>query len=201
MMHQKKREISPALNMTVDEYVSVVPSPLKGIISRIRAEKESDSRSRPSTSLIDRSAMFTPGKRAALLDKVAEFVDENVAGRSDMCLQYAKLMSLALNHLGFNSHAVTGTATYFNAKGKSVFDWPHGWVRVGKEVIDGNTDSITENPCVPSRVSAPPYWGSIADAPARRYQQAGYVEDDPDVLNVWWPELRDWLDKDFTGID
>jgi hypothetical protein len=200
-MQKKKREISPALNATVDEYVSMVPPLVQGIISRIRAEKESDSRSRPSTSLIDKSAMFTPRKRAALLDRVAELVDENVAGRSDMCLQYAKLLSLALNHLGFNSHAVTGAATYFNARGKRVFDWQHGWVRIGKEVIDGNTDSISENPLVPSRVSAPPYWGSIADAPARSYQQAGYVEDDPDVLNVWWPELRDWLDKDFTGID
>jgi hypothetical protein len=200
-MHKKRREISPALNATVDEYVSMVPPIVQGIISRIRAEKESDARSRPSTSLIDSSAMFTPGKRAALLDKVAEFVDENVAGRSDMCLQYAKLMSLALNHLEFNSHAVSGTATYFNAKGKRDFDWQHGWVRVGKEVIDGNTDSISENPLVPSRVSAPPYWGSIANPPARSYQQDGYVADDPDVANVWWPELRDWLDKDFKGIE
>jgi hypothetical protein len=85
----KKREISPALNASVEEYVSQMPPPLQGIISRIRAQKESDSRSRPSASLMDKSAVLTPVKRAALLDRVAELVDENVAGRSDMCLQFA----------------------------------------------------------------------------------------------------------------
>jgi len=67
----KKREISPALNVSADEYISLMPPPLQGIISRIRAQKESDSRAQPSMSLIDKSAMLTSGKRAALLDKVA----------------------------------------------------------------------------------------------------------------------------------
>jgi len=200
-MQRKRREISPALNATVDEYVSIVPPLVQGIISRIRAEKESDSRFRPSTSLIDTSTMLTPGKRVALLDKVAELVDENVAGRSDMCLQYAALFNLALRHLGFSSHAVAGTATYFSEKGKPVFSWRHGWVRVGKEVIDGNTDSLSENIMVPKSVTAPPYWGPIEGVQTRKYDQDGYVDDDSDVTNVWWPELRDWLDKDFKGIE
>ena len=198
---QKKREISPALNASVDEYVSLMPPPLQGIISRIRAQKESDSRSRPSASLIDKSAMLTRTKRAALVDKVAELVDENVAGRSDMCLQFAALLNLALRHLGFNSYAVAGNATYFSTKGKRVYSWRHGWVRVGKEVVDGNTDSITENIMVPQGVSASPYWGPIQDIPARLLEQDGSIDDDPDVIGVWWPELRDWLEKDFTGIE
>jgi len=198
----KKREISPALNASADEYVSLLPPPLQGLISRIRAQKESDCRTRPSTSLIDNSAMLTPGKRAALLDKVAELVDENVGGRSDMCLQFAGLLNLALRHLGFNSFAVTGTGTYLSAKGKRIYTWKHAWVRVGRELIDGNTDSIAENPLVPGGVSAAPYWGPIQDIPAQRLlEQDGFqVDDDPDVTGVWWPDLKDWLEKDFTGI-
>jgi hypothetical protein len=33
------------------------------------------------------------------------------------------------------------------------------------------------------------------------FDQSGYVATDADLLNIWWPELRDWLDKDFAGID
>lgn len=199
----KKREISPAVNASANEYVSLLPPPLQGLISRIRAQKESDSRTRPSASLIDKSAMLTPGKRAALLDKVAELVDENVGGRSDMCLQFAGLLNLGLRHIGCNSFAVTGTATYLSAKGKRIHAWKHAWVRVGRELIDGNTDSIAENPVVPTGVSAAPYWGPIQDLPAQRLlEQDGFqVDDDPDVKGVWWPDLKDWLEKDFTGID
>ena len=199
----KKREISPALNASADEYVSLLAPPLQGLISRIRAQKESDSRTRPSTSLIDKSVMLTPGKRAALLDKVAELVDENVGGRSDMCLQFAGLLNLGLRHIGFNSFAVTGTATYLSAKGKRIHAWKHAWVRVGRELIDGNTDSIAENTVVPTGVSAAPYCGPIQDLPAQRLlEQDGFqVDDDPDIRGVWWPDLKDWLEKDFTGID
>jgi hypothetical protein len=144
--------------------------------------------------------MLTPGKRAALLDKVAELVDENVAGRSDMCLQFAALLSVALRHLGFESWSVSGTATYFSPKGKRVFSWDHAWVRIGKEVIDGNTDSLSENIMVPNTVHAAPYWGPIKDIPGRALQQNGNIDADKDVADVWWPDLRDWLEKDFTGI-
>jgi hypothetical protein len=65
----------------------------------------------------------------------------------------------------------------------------------------GHTDSFSENIMVPNGVTAPPYWGPIEDAPARKYEQDGYVNEDPDVDDIWWPELRDWLDKDFTGIE
>jgi hypothetical protein len=109
----KRPEISPIEGVSVEAFLSAVPPEFGGIISRIRAEKESDSRPRPSTSLIDRSTILTPGKRAALLDKVAELVDDNVTGRSEMCLQFAALLCGALRYLGFNSYAVGGTATYF----------------------------------------------------------------------------------------
>jgi hypothetical protein len=145
--------------------------------------------------------MLTLGKRAALLDKVADLVDENVAGRSDMCLQFAALLNLAFQHLGFDSRAVSGTAIYLSPKGKRIFTWHHAWVRVGREVIDGNTDSLSENIMVPNGLQAAPYWGPIEDIPGRTLQQDGYVEADTDVSDVWWPDLKDWLEKDFTGIE
>jgi hypothetical protein len=27
------------------------------------------------------------------------------------------------------------------------------------------------------------------------------IEDDPDVTDVWWPDLKDGLEKDFAGIE
>ncbi len=195
-----KREISPAVGVSADEFLTIVPEPLQGVISRIRAEKDDGTRRCPSTSLIDQSTILTQTKRAALVDKVAELVDENLCGRSEMCLQFAELLNLALRHLGFNSFGVAGTATYLNAKGKRLFEWQHAWVRIGKEIVDGNTDSITENMTVPLTVSTPPYWGPYSDAPGRSFVQTGYVEIDQDVQSIWWPELRDWLDKDFAGI-
>jgi len=196
-----KREISPAVGVSAEEFLTIVPEPLQGVISRIRAEKDDGTRACPSKVLIDRSAMLTAAKRAALLDRVAELVDENLCGRSEMCLQFAELLNLALRHLGFNSFAVAGTATHLNAKGKRVFEWQHAWVRIGKEVVDGNTDSMTENVTVPPTLTVSPYWGPYPEAPNRMFDQSGYVATDADVQNIWWPELRDWLDKDFAGID
>jgi hypothetical protein len=195
-----KREISPAVGVPADRFLELMGEPLQGIVSRIRAQKDDGTRSLPSTALIDRSGMLTPAKRAALLDKIAAMVDENLGGRSEMCLQFAELLNLALRHLGFNSYAVGGTASYFNAKGKRVFQWEHAWVRIGKEVVDGNTDSMSENITVPKTVVAPPYWGPLDDAPGRSFTQVSNVAPDSDVGAVWWPELKDWLDKDFTSI-
>jgi hypothetical protein len=196
----RKREISPAEGMSADKFLDLMGEPMRGVVSRIRAEKDDGTRPLPSKTLVDTSAMLTPGKRAALLDKVAEMVDQNLCGRSEMCLQFAGLLNLALLHLSFNSFAVTGTATYLNAKGKRVFQWEHAWVRTGKEIVDGNTDSVTENIMVPKTVNAVPYWGPYADVPGRVFKQTGNVEPDSDVRKVWWPELKDWLEKDFASI-
>ena len=196
-----KREISPAINLSADQYVSRMPQPIQGIVATIRAAKETDSRPWPSSTLIDYSNILTPGKRVALLNKAAELVDENVAGRSDMCLQFAALLNLSFRHLGFDSRAVSGTATYLSPKGKRVFAWHHAWVRIGREVIDGNTDSLPENIMVPDCVKAAPYWGPIKDIPGRTLKQDGYVDDDPDVSGVWWPDLKEWLETDFLDIE
>ena len=75
--------------------------------------------------------MLTKEVREKLLDKVAALVDENYAGRSEMCQQFADLLNRALAYLHFPSRGVMGTAIYFDDKGKEIFRWQHAWVRVG----------------------------------------------------------------------
>jgi len=74
----------------------------------IRRQKEAGERLQPSASLIDRSQMLTKEFREKLLNKAAELVDENYAGRSEMCLQFADLLHRALMHLQFPSRGVVG---------------------------------------------------------------------------------------------
>jgi hypothetical protein len=76
-----------------------------------------------------------------LLDRIAALVDEDYAGRSEMCQQFADRLLRALTYTQFPSRGVMGAAIYYNAKGKELFRWNHAWVRVGEEVIDGNVDS------------------------------------------------------------
>jgi len=58
-----RREISPALNATAEEYLRVLPAPIQGIVKNIRAEKDEGTPPHPSSKLIDRSSLLTSGKR------------------------------------------------------------------------------------------------------------------------------------------
>jgi len=87
---------------------------------------------------------------------------------------------------------------YYDADGKQLFQWGHSWVRVGKEVVDGNVDCLSENPMVPDEVSIAPYWGPINETPEdRRLRETSNVtpQSDTDVENIWWPDLRKWIDE------
>jgi hypothetical protein len=76
------------------------------------------------------------------------------------------------------------------------------WVRVGQEVIDGNTDCLFENPLVPKTFAAAPYWGPFKETPGRRLREehGTALPADSDVSDIWWPELKDWLDSDFLKL-
>ena len=98
--------------------------------------------------------------------------------------------------MGLSNCVAAGTAIYYDAEGRKFFQWEHAWVRVGKEVIDGNVDSIYENPMVPETIDIPPYWGPISETPADRKLRENRnrtVPPDSDVSAIWWPELREWL--------
>jgi len=122
---------------------------------------------------------------------------ENYVGRSEMCQQFADLLNRALTYLQFPSRPVIGTAIYYAVNGNEIFRWTHAWVRVGNEAIDGNVDSLSENPCVPKEVSVAPYWGPIDQTPADRKlreKHGDLLPPDVDVEKLWWPDLRHWID-------
>jgi len=68
------REISPAIGVSVDDYLRLAPE-IKPLIMEIRRKKQAGDRLRPSTSLVDRSQILTKEVREKLLDRVAELVD------------------------------------------------------------------------------------------------------------------------------
>jgi hypothetical protein len=186
------REISPAENATCEQYLARLPEQLRLAVAAIRKEKNERSRPVPSARLIDKSKILTPEIRRHIIDQAAILVDENLCGRSDMCHQYAVLVSRALNFLGIDSRAAFGTAIYFK-EGREIFRWDHAWVRSGDEFIDGNVDILYENPAVPKVVSIPPYWGTLAEIPSdRRFREAKHRPQfsDADVDNIWWPDFK-----------
>jgi hypothetical protein len=97
------REISPAVNVSSDEFFRSLNGEIQKLVEKIRMEKTEQSRLKPSSSLIDKSELMTAAERKMLLDKVAELVDENLTGRSDMCRQFADLLQRALTYLAFSS--------------------------------------------------------------------------------------------------
>ena len=181
----KMREISPAVNMSAEEFLLIAPE-YKDKVNLIRGQKAAGQRHRPSTNLIDQSTLSDATFRAALLDRVAGLVDENLFGRSEMCQQFALLLARALQFKGLDAKAVSGEAIYF-AGGSKVFSWEHAWVRIGAEVVDGNVDSLFENPVIPKSVKCRPYWGPITAVPSDRKlrpRQTSPVAADPDVDGV-----------------
>ncbi|MBT4384132.1 transglutaminase domain-containing protein [Candidatus Peregrinibacteria bacterium] len=192
------REISPAVNLSAEEFLNLLLPEARQHVDRIRAQKRAGSRPKPSTSLIDESNLLDSKRRRLLLDKVAAFVDESLGGRSDMCIQFADLLERALVHLGIEARSVIGQARYFH-NGEEVFRWRHAWVETENEIIDGNIDSVSENPAIPS-LKRNPYWGSTVEVPNDREFQEDVSMDFPkekDVAEIWWPEMKEWLNEKF----
>jgi len=154
------REISPAVNMSAEEFLALLPPEAQQLIAEIRRQKQAGARRLPSATLVDNSSLLTEVQRGALLDAVAQLVDENLGGRSEMCIQFADLLSRALTHLSLPARAAVGRATYMSAAGREIFQWDHAWVRVGHEVIDGNVDCLSENPMVPEGLECCPLLGA-----------------------------------------
>ena len=127
------------------------------------------------------------------------YVDENLCGRSDMCIQFASLMSLSLRSVGIQSREVFGKSHYYQ-NAREVFVWEHAWVKIGKEeIIDGNVDILYENPMFPSSIVVSPYWGVINQVSKdRKLVESSKIspqDEDEDVKNIWWPELHQWIIK------
>lgn len=193
------REISPAENVSVEDFFNMLSEEGKKVVENIRAQKKGGLRPKPSSTMIDDSNILNRESRTIIIDKVAELVDENLAGRSEMCIQFADLVQKALTHLQISSEAIIGDATYYY-EGKKVFNWQHAWVIVENEIVDCNVDSTYENPCVPAILKIKPYWGPITKTPKDRILRKNILYEFPfseDVENIWWPELKEYLDNKF----
>jgi hypothetical protein len=192
------REISPAENLSSEQYFELLPEDSKELINKIRNEKKNGDRPVPSRSLINKSNVLESKIQLKLIDKVALLVDENLGGRSEMCIQFSILLNLALSYFVLDSKVIMGTAMYFHS-GKEIFRWNHSWVKIGDEIIDGNVDILYENPMVPRIVQVQPYWGPIALCPRDRRLRENRnldIPNDSDVEKFWWSELKIFIDRE-----
>ena len=193
------REICPAENLTVKEFINITkksdPSITK-IVKRIRLEKSKNTRKMPSKSLIGNYDKLPIDKQKLLLDKIASLVDENLFGRQEMCSQFALLVEKALNKLDINAKSIYGKAKYKQNNGEW-FSWNHSWVIIDNEyIVDANTDSMEENVFVPDGLIPSPYWGTIENLPVNRNYKPSTepVPTDSDV-ETWWIDLENFIDE------
>jgi len=90
-------------------------------------------------------------------------------GRAEMCMQFAELLTCSLAHLHFRARICHWHVYLLCPMATRFFRWQHAWVRVEQEVIDGNIDSLFENPMVPAVVKVFAVLGSrLRHSPDRR---------------------------------
>mgnify|MGYP000874949546 CR=1 FL=1 len=168
-------------------------NPLK-IIKEIKKQKNNNTRPIPSDNLILGQSAMGDMDRKKLLDIVAEIVDQNWCGRSEMCIYFSILLKDALKYFNINAKVVIGKARYLDK-----FEWDHSWVVYDKELVDGNVDSMEENPMVPSEIRAENYWGRKDDLPNDRVFKPEVEADEVWIKqNTSYEELEKWrseLDK------
>lgn len=141
---------------------------LAAVMSKMERERRSGTRPRPSGSMISIGDSPPPVDRRFLVDTCAELVDQTFGGRSEMCIYFAVLLRHGLRLLGYDAEVEVGKGQY-RSVGSKDFTWDHAWVRMGNgEVIDGNVDSLVENPMVPVGVEPKPYWGPADELPDDR---------------------------------
>lgn len=178
---------------------------LNELLKKILEDKKTGNRSKPSKKLILGASKFTDQLRKDLVDIVGEIVDQNWCGRSEMCVLFAILLGDALRELSTNPQVVIGKGTYTDSKNPSnTFTWDHAWVLVGDEIIDGNVDSIIENPAVPEGIEPKNFWGPFSSLPSdRTLLKDKEINEDWIKENTSYEELHKWrsqLNQELKGL-
>jgi hypothetical protein len=164
----------------------------RAILARIQDEKQKGTRALPSSTLISIGNVPTQAERTFLVDTCACLVDQNPAGRSEMCIYFAVLIRHGLNLLGYPATVELGKARYSMA-GQS-FEWDHAWVRTQSgDIVDGNIDSMTENPMIPEGIEPKPYWGPPDVLPSdREFYKMRDLPPERDDIELETEVIRQW---------
>lgn len=169
----------------------------ESVLQSIRHQKEFGTRPKPSQRCVLGESAIPQETRAQLLDFIASLVDENWAGRSEMCVPFAVLLRDAVREMGFDAIAVFGEATYFNPSDNTQkFTWNHAWVLISDtEIVDGNVDSIVENPYLDpnSGIKPAPFWGPMSELPGDRiFVEKGVITRAWEEENIGLEALCKW---------
>lgn len=165
----------------------------KVILDLINEQKLKDTRPKPSLKLISNGEVPEQEVRRFLVDICSELVDENWAGRSEMCVYFAVLLRDALKLIGFQAHVHIGKATYTSTKNWKEFTWDHAWIVYDDYLVDGNVDSMVENPFIPIEIQPNPYWGLISMAPDdRKFKSERILNPEFDTVELDETEIIEW---------
>lgn len=194
---------------SLQTYVLSLPRKTRQIFEKIVHQKEKDERPLPSAKCILGTSRISQHIRLAILDLIALTVDENFWGRHEMCVYFAILLRDALSTFGHSAQAVLGSATYHSpVDRKKDFTWEHAWVVLDNEIIDGNIDSLIENPHVDpqSRIAPSSFWGLQNEVPHdRTLVLREVISMEYEKRNTTVEKLEQWrssvLEKLQTNID
>ena len=182
-----------------DPYPEYTKEEMSSTLVKISKELDEGIRLFPSKNNIIVSNSLMKNNCLTILNTIASVVDTYKLGgislgRSDQCLQFAFLLRDVLTYLSQESKVVYGLATYKTNLGE--FTWEHSWIVTKKDLIDGNVDSMIENPAVPPsfKLYPPVFWGEFGyEFQDRTYTPSAYVGDsfierDPDYSS-WKEEI------------
>lgn len=148
---------------------------------KIIEEKQGGKRAKPSQHLEINSADLSDNEIKLILDMVGYTSDQVFPlGRSTACIYSAILLRNVLRELyGKDSEAIVGKAYYYDSEGNQKFEWEHGWVEYDTQLVDGNVDSMSENPKVPDDIRPVNYWGLKSSTPkGRKFEKSQAIDDD-----------------------
>lgn len=165
---------------------------LNAILTKIQTEKQNGTRKLPSSTIISIGDVPAQTERVFLVDTCARLVDQNWCGRSEMCINFAVLIRYGLGLLGYQATVEVGKARY--SMTKQNFEWDHAWVRTEcGDFVDGNIDSITENPLAPEGIEPKPYWGPLEALPGdREFHKVRDLPPERDEVELDVEEIRQW---------
>lgn len=168
---------------------------LNKILAKIQSEKNTGTRPLPSTTLISVGTNPPIHQRIFIVDTCACLVDQNWAGRHEMCVYFAVLVRHALSKFGHKATVELGMASYIAEDGKS-FELNHAWVRTElDDIIDGNADSLVENPFVPEYIEPKPYWGPEDAMPNRELNKIRVLLPKRDEIELERAVILRWKDE------